>query len=208
MGEIETKDKIIQTALPLFAEFGFSGVSIRSLAKEAGVNIAAINYHFQNKENLYYSVVEYSYLQIQKNIEDLESQKQWEIEPFVLAMFDMFLEKGMFLVNTFKILISGGKIFDQLCQSGCFNGPSGAMSLSKILDREVPGVHLKEKRQFIHLIFSQITHSAVILSSISFHDHPEVVEREYSLKFEEIREALMMLVEMGLDHLKNNRKNC
>ena len=47
--QVNTKMKILKAADLLFAVKGFAGVSIREIAQEADVNLAAINYHFQNK---------------------------------------------------------------------------------------------------------------------------------------------------------------
>jgi AcrR family transcriptional regulator len=47
-----TRDRILRTAERLFAERGFSNVSVRELAGEAKVNIALIGYHFTSKEGL------------------------------------------------------------------------------------------------------------------------------------------------------------
>jgi len=49
----QTRHHLIEAAQSLFAEHGFRGASIRDIASVAGTNIAAINYHFGNKENLY-----------------------------------------------------------------------------------------------------------------------------------------------------------
>ncbi len=51
-----TKDKLLAAAEQLFARKGFGEVSIRELAASADVNIAAINYHFHSKENLFHEV--------------------------------------------------------------------------------------------------------------------------------------------------------
>ena len=48
----DTRDQILDTAERLFAEFGIDGVSIRTITAEAGVNLAAIHYHFGSKEAL------------------------------------------------------------------------------------------------------------------------------------------------------------
>ena len=45
--------RLLAAAGRLFAAHGFDGVKTRHLAREAGVNIAAINYYFQGKEGLY-----------------------------------------------------------------------------------------------------------------------------------------------------------
>jgi AcrR family transcriptional regulator len=43
----------------LFAEHGLEGTSVRAIAEKAGANIAAINYHFGSKENLYNEALRY-----------------------------------------------------------------------------------------------------------------------------------------------------
>jgi AcrR family transcriptional regulator len=52
-----TKERLLAAAEKLFAERGFEGVSVRDLAAEADVNVAAVNYHFQGKRNLYAQVL-------------------------------------------------------------------------------------------------------------------------------------------------------
>ncbi len=47
-----TKDRILQSAVRLFAARGFDVVSVRDITEDAGVNQAAINYHFGSKEGL------------------------------------------------------------------------------------------------------------------------------------------------------------
>lgn len=50
---------ILQAAEKLFAEEGFDGASIRSIAREAGVNIAMISYYFGSKEKLLEALIIY-----------------------------------------------------------------------------------------------------------------------------------------------------
>ncbi len=52
----ETRRRIIDTALKLFAEHGFRGVSVRDLSAAAQVNVAAVNYHFGSKQGLYHTI--------------------------------------------------------------------------------------------------------------------------------------------------------
>ena len=54
---IETKDRILDAAERAFSEFGFNGVSLRSIIADAGVNLAAVHYHFGSKEELLKAVV-------------------------------------------------------------------------------------------------------------------------------------------------------
>lgn len=48
----DTKDVILDAAEVLFAEYGYDATSLRDLTQEAGVNLAAVNYHFGGKEQL------------------------------------------------------------------------------------------------------------------------------------------------------------
>jgi AcrR family transcriptional regulator len=47
-----TKERILGAAESLFAQRGFDGASLRQLTAAAGVNLAAVNYHFGSKEKL------------------------------------------------------------------------------------------------------------------------------------------------------------
>lgn len=48
----ETRTAILDAAERLFAELGVEGASIRQITKAAGVNLAAVNYHFRTKDHL------------------------------------------------------------------------------------------------------------------------------------------------------------
>jgi AcrR family transcriptional regulator len=50
--DAQTPDRIVATAERMFADQGYRSVSIRSITVEAGVNIAAIHYHFGSKQEL------------------------------------------------------------------------------------------------------------------------------------------------------------
>jgi AcrR family transcriptional regulator len=52
MSRQDTKALILDTAERLFAEQGFAAVSMRDITSAAGVNLAAVNYHFGSKDEL------------------------------------------------------------------------------------------------------------------------------------------------------------
>src|SRR5258705_4425567 len=52
-----TKTRILDAAEPLFMEHGFEATSLRSLTSAASVNLAAVNYHFGSKEELFQAVL-------------------------------------------------------------------------------------------------------------------------------------------------------
>src|SRR2546421_4369259 len=48
----ETRTRILDAAEELFMQHGFEGTSMRLLTSKAGVNLAAVNYHFGSKHAL------------------------------------------------------------------------------------------------------------------------------------------------------------
>ena len=58
MASPDTVERILDTAEMLFAQKGFSETSLRAITSKAGVNLAAVNYHFGSKEALIQAVFE------------------------------------------------------------------------------------------------------------------------------------------------------
>jgi TetR/AcrR family transcriptional regulator, regulator of cefoperazone and chloramphenicol sensitivity len=56
----DTRQQLIDTAGPLFAERGFRATTVREICEAARANQAAINYHFGDKENLYIECVRHA----------------------------------------------------------------------------------------------------------------------------------------------------
>lgn len=52
----QSRERLLQAALRLFAHQGFAKTSTREIAEAAGVNLAAISYYFGDKEGLYRAV--------------------------------------------------------------------------------------------------------------------------------------------------------
>lgn len=55
--DLSTKERIMETAGEIFGNQGYRAATIRSIAKAAKVNVAAVNYHFGDKEGLYRTVL-------------------------------------------------------------------------------------------------------------------------------------------------------
>lgn len=53
----DTRQRILDAAEKLFMLHGFEGTSMRLVTSEAGVNLAAVNYHFGTKEELMQTVL-------------------------------------------------------------------------------------------------------------------------------------------------------
>ncbi len=57
MNDLDTKTRILDAAERLFAEQGFAATTLRNITSDAGVNLAAVHYHFNNKEGLLTAVL-------------------------------------------------------------------------------------------------------------------------------------------------------
>ena len=57
----ETHRQLLEAAGAVFAEAGFRNATVREICHRAGANIAAVNYHFGDKETLYTEVLRYAH---------------------------------------------------------------------------------------------------------------------------------------------------
>jgi AcrR family transcriptional regulator len=57
----ETRNKLLVAAAEVFAKKGFWETTNADICGRAGTNIAAVNYHFRSKENLYIEAWKYSF---------------------------------------------------------------------------------------------------------------------------------------------------
>src|SRR4051794_6651455 len=56
---LKTRQRLLEVAGEVFAEQGFKNATVREICKRADANVAAINYHFGDKEGLYNETLRY-----------------------------------------------------------------------------------------------------------------------------------------------------
>ena len=93
-----TQQKLLTAACEVFAENGFKNTTVRDICNRAEVNVAAINYHFGNKEKLYEAVWEYANnlaVKNRVNLLDLEgtSAPEKKIRIFIKTFLDNILNQ-------------------------------------------------------------------------------------------------------------------
>ncbi|MGE0145607.1 MAG: TetR/AcrR family transcriptional regulator [Planctomycetota bacterium] len=69
--DLSTKTLILDVAERLFAEQGFAATSMRAITAAAGVNLAAVNYHFGSKEALLVAVFDRRLMPVNQRRMDL-----------------------------------------------------------------------------------------------------------------------------------------
>jgi TetR/AcrR family transcriptional regulator, regulator of cefoperazone and chloramphenicol sensitivity len=59
--QMATRQHLLEAAGQVFADVGFRAATVREICERAGANIAAVNYHFGDKEQLYRAVLQETY---------------------------------------------------------------------------------------------------------------------------------------------------
>lgn len=58
--KLSSKDELLEVAIDLFAANGYAGTSIRDIAQAVNRSVSNVYHHFQNKEDLWLAILEYS----------------------------------------------------------------------------------------------------------------------------------------------------
>lgn len=88
----ETKAKLIEAAINLFASKGFFRSSIRDIAREMDMSIANIYHYFGSKEGLLLAILQYSALKV---VQQLRQVAASDLEP--LARFRLLLRTHLLI---------------------------------------------------------------------------------------------------------------
>ncbi|MDX2241374.1 MAG: TetR/AcrR family transcriptional regulator [Leptolyngbyaceae cyanobacterium bins.302] len=96
----ETKEQILTVAERLFAEHGFTGTTLRNVVSEAGVNLAAVHYHFGSKEELFRAVVaRFARPVVERELELLSKLKSGSELPSIEAVLTAVVQSSLELLS-------------------------------------------------------------------------------------------------------------
>jgi AcrR family transcriptional regulator len=94
--DLETRERLIDASARLFAERGYSKVTVREICQRAHANVAAVNYHFGGKTGLYDEVVSAAIRTMQKTTEEIRDAGATRKADEQLAIFvRIFLSRVM-----------------------------------------------------------------------------------------------------------------
>ncbi len=101
----EKQIQILQVAETLFAENGFEGTSIRTIAKEAKINIAMVSYYFGSKEKLLEALVLYRTKDLRFQIGNLSTENLEPVEK-INKLVDLYINRVNHNRGIYRILHS------------------------------------------------------------------------------------------------------
>lgn len=133
----ETRTLILDTAERMFVDRGYSGVTMRELTAAAGVNLAAVNYHFGSKDALLLEVFKRGSLSINKERARLLREIQARAAPDPAPVRDIL--RALFdppVRATFSghAKASGSSIYMQFIARAVLDGPP---EMRAMIERDV-----------------------------------------------------------------------
>jgi AcrR family transcriptional regulator len=95
----ETRRQLLEAAGAVFAEAGFRDATVREICRRAGANIAAVNYHFGDKETLYAEVLRHAHSRAHEKYPPLldvpaDAPPEKKLRAFVLSFLLRIFDKG------------------------------------------------------------------------------------------------------------------
>ena len=111
---VDTRERILDAAEHLFMAHGYEGTSMRQITGEAGVNLAAVNYHFGSKESLMQEV-------FRRRLDWLNDERMRVLDALEAAAGDQPLKPSLIVDGFFGTLLRmagddarGGMVFLRL----------------------------------------------------------------------------------------------
>ncbi|AWW31033.1 TetR/AcrR family transcriptional regulator [Echinicola strongylocentroti] len=110
----EKKVKIMGVAESLFAKKGFSGTSVREIAKKANVNVAMISYYFDSKEKLLSSILLYKGDYLKSKIDSILKDNATNMWQKLDWLIDEYVAKFVLNQSLHRIILRENSLQDNL----------------------------------------------------------------------------------------------
>ena len=200
----DTRNKIVEVARVLFAEQGFEGTSVREIAKEAEVNLASVNYHFNNKENLFTEVLRQGYVECSTELRRYYDLNHPSLENILLYLFRYFIQKSHDLKCFFKMMLSS-QHNHHLASQGTEDeliGPPGGKVIMEAIRNEVDRT-LSEEELFWALgtLFGHVVHTVLMYDSCFKNNNLPYT------KIEDLEKRILRLTKIVIEDLRTGTNN-
>ena len=112
--EPNARERILETAIKMFADKGYAGTSVREIVEQAGVSKPVLYYYFQSKEGLFLAILEMA--------EDLQK----EVLARVLESSGDVLERFLLLYRRIYTGINENRNLYKMIHGLVYGPPQGA----------------------------------------------------------------------------------
>lgn len=99
-----SRERILEAARDLFVQYGYQSVSMRQVARELGYSHGAIYYHFKNKAELFYALVQQDFLLLDTTLEELIALPQTTADEKLRRILLGFIEFGLRHQSHYEIM--------------------------------------------------------------------------------------------------------
>ncbi len=175
---IPARERLLDAAEQLFARAGYAGTSVREITREAGCNVAAVNYHFGGKLDLYRQVFvrrlellrEQRIASVRRAVE--ASGGSATVEEVLRAFANAFLEPLVVASGgRLLVLLLGRELLDPQLEPDLFLdrmiGPIREVLVDALVATE-PAVGRGSMRMCVESFVAQLTH---VLHLVRFTEH-------------------------------------
>ena len=159
--KIKTKDRVLQAACEIFAKKGFRETTVAEICEQADANIAAVNYHFGDKEKLYDEVWRHAFsIASSAHPVDGEVAEDAPAEKHLLAFTNAILhrvfsekESGLFAKLLYREMAAPTLALEQIAKEALF---PQIQHLEKVIDQILDdSVDEKQRTLCKHSIIGQ-----------------------------------------------------
>ena len=191
-GVLDTKTRILQAAFKLFSDKGFEGTSMREIAKQAEVNLSAINYHYQSKEKLCSEVLNKAAGELREELKEVaENHPDLSFVDLVPLVYQHLVSISDRFQSCFRILSTGNVVLDLSPDvDGQVGGGPGAKHLMDRLTKEVgERVPFADRCWVVNAVYCQMTHLILLCNT-------SIAQIEYvkvQFEMENVRQRLRRL---------------
>lgn len=200
----DTRNKIVEVARVLFAELGFEGTSVREIAKEAEVNLASVNYHFNNKENLFTEVLRQGYVECSVELRSYYNSHHPSLEDILLYLFRYFIHKSYDLKCFFKMMLSSQhnhNLTAQGTEDELIGPPGGKVIMDAIMNEVNRPLSEEDLFWALGTLFGHVVHTVLMYDSCFKKNNLPFT------KIEDLEKRIVRLTKLVLQDLRNGTNN-